>query len=158
LDTGSLSRGAILAAIGGAVVIIALFLPWTPSVGVSTGSVSVGGVTTNVPTGVHQTTASGWEVNNSLDIYLFIVGVFAIVPAVLALTGGEIEIPYFSAGVGFLLTVIGIICLLAAMFIGVPDHFSRKIGMWLALGALIGTAVAQYFAMRDEVAAEYADY
>jgi hypothetical protein len=161
LDAGRTSPGAIAAAIGGAVVIISLFLEWV-GVGGNLGGVSLPPGAENVPgasaaidAAKNAATQTGWEVNNSLDIYLFIVGVFAIVPALVMLTGSDVEIPYFSAGVGFLLTVIGIICLLAAMFIGFPSGAERKIGMWLALAALIGTAVAQYFAMRDEVAAEY---
>lgn len=155
MDIRDTSKGALIAAVAGAVLIISLFLAW-----VGTGvDVSVPSGVSNIP-GASQAaqqlsdaanaTASGWEANNSLDIYLFIVGVFAIVPAILDLAGSDAEIPYASAGVGFLLSVIGLICLLAAMFIGF--HGDREIGMWLALAALIGCCVGQYMAMQDEAA------
>ena len=147
------SRGALIAAGFGALLIISLFLAWIGAdVSVPSGLSNIPGASQAASNIADAATQSGWESNNSLDIYLFIVGVFAIVPAILDLTGSDAEIPYASAGVGFLLTVIGLICLLAAMFIGFPEGAERKIGMWLALVAVIGCAVGQYMAMQDEAA------
>ena len=160
MDTGRTSPAAIVAAIGGAVVIVSLFLDWVGVGGIGNVSLPPGaenlpGASAAIDAAKSAATQTGWEVNHGFDVYLLIVGIFAIVPAIVVLTGSDAEIPYFSAGVGFLLTVIGIVCLLVAMFVDFPNGADRKIGMWLALAALIGTAVAQYFAMRDEVEAGY---
>ena len=161
MNTGRTSQAAIAAAIGGAVLIISLFLDWV-GVGGGLGNVSLPPGAENIPgasaaldAAKSAATQTGWEVNHGFDVYLLIVGLFAIGPLLVSMGGSDAEIPYLSAGVGFLLTVIGIVCMLVATFVDFPDGADRKIGIWVALIALIGTAVAQYFAMRDEVEAGY---
>ncbi|HEX2360081.1 MAG TPA: hypothetical protein VHH72_09720 [Solirubrobacterales bacterium] len=131
MDTGRLSQGQVIAAASAVLLIISLFLKWFGT----EGSVSI----------------SGWESQNTLDIYLTIVALFALVPTVLALTGSGAEVPFAPAAATFLLGAIGII-LTAYVVI---DGEGTKIGVWLALIAVIGVTVGAYLAMQDELAEEY---
>jgi hypothetical protein len=134
MDTGRLSQGQMLAAISGLVLFISLFLNW---IGIDVEGVAGGSQT-------------GWESQNSLDIYLLVVAVVAVVPAILGMTGGGGDLPFATAGNALLLGVIAVILMFFAMFIGFPDEFSRKFGMWLALIASIGVAVGGYLAAQEE--------
>jgi hypothetical protein len=157
LNTGSMSRGVLIAAIAGVVLVISLFLDW---VGVDVPDVPAGvsnlpGASAAIQSAVGSASQSLWDLNKFAFVYLLIAAAFAIVPAIVAMSGSDSEIPYFSSGVGFLVSVIGIVCLLAVMFIDFPSGANREIGMWLALAALIATAVGHYLGMQDEIAAEY---
>ncbi len=125
----------MIAAVSGAVLLLALFLPW------------VGADVDGAPS------FSGWEANNSLDIYLFILAIFAIVPAVLTMTGGTAELPFASSATTFLLGAIGTI-MTVYVFLDVPDGAARKFGLILATLAVIAVTIGGYLGMQDE-AAEY---
>jgi hypothetical protein len=134
MDTGRLSQGAMIAAISGLVLFISLFFDW---VGIEV-------------TGVGSASQTGWESQSSLDIYLLIVSVIAVVPGVLALTGGGGDLPIATAANALLLGAIAVILMFFTMFIGFPDGLDRKFGMWLALIASIGVAVGGYLAAQEE--------
>jgi hypothetical protein len=132
MDTGRLSQGQMIAGISGLVLFISLFFKW---VGISGGVVSV--------------SETGWESQSSLDIYLLIVAVIAVVPALLALTGGE-GFPIATATNALLLGAIAVILVFFTMFVGFPAGVDRKFGMWLALLASLGVAVGGYLAAQEE--------
>jgi len=138
MDAGRLSQGAMIAAISGLVLFISLFFDW---VGIEV-------------TGVGSASQTGWESQSSLDIYLLIVSVIAVVPGVLALTGGGGDLPIANAENAFLLGAIAVILMFFTMFIGFPDGLDRKFGMWLALIASIGVAVGGYLAAQEETMGE----
>jgi hypothetical protein len=138
MDTGRLSQGAMIAAISGLVLFISLFFDW---VGIEV-------------TGVGSASQTGWESQSSLDIYLLIVSVVAVVPGVLALTGGGGYLPIANAANALLLGAIAVILMFFTMFIGFPDGLDRKFGMWLALIASIGVAVGGYLAAQEEAVGE----
>jgi len=138
MDTGRLSQGAMIAAISGLVLFISLFFDW---VGIEV-------------TGVGSASQTGWESQSSLDIYLLIVSVIAVVPGVLALTGGGGDLPIANAANALLLGAIAVILMFFTMFIGFPDGLDRKFGMWLALIASIGVAVGGYLAAQEEAVGE----
>jgi hypothetical protein len=138
MDTGRLSQGAMIAAISGLVLFISLFFDW---VGIEV-------------TGVGSASQTGWESQSSLDIYLLIVSVIAVVPGVLALTGGGGYLPIANAANALLLGAIAVILMFFTMFIGFPDGLDRKFGMWLALIASIGVAVGGYLAAQEEAVVE----
>jgi hypothetical protein len=138
MDTGRLSQGAMIAAISGLVLFISLFFDW---VGIEV-------------TGVGSASQTGWESQSSLDIYLLIVSVIAVVPGVLALTGGGGDLPIANAENALLLGAIAVILMFFTMFIGFPDGLDRKFGMWLALIASIGVAVGGYLAAQEEAVGE----
>jgi hypothetical protein len=138
MDTGRLSQGAMIAAISGLVLFISLFFDW---VGIEV-------------TGVGSASQTGWESQSSLDIYLLIVSVIAVVPGVLALTGGVGDLPIANATNALLLGAIAVILMFFTMFIGFPNGLDRKFGMWLALIASIGVAVGGYLAAQEEAVGE----
>ena len=138
MDAGRLSQGAMIAAISGLVLFISLFFDW---VGIEV-------------TGVGSASQTGWESQSSLDIYLLIVSVIAVVPGVLALTGGGGDLPIANAENALLLGAIAVILMFFTMFIGFPDGLDRKFGMWLALIASIGVAVGGYLAAQEEAVGE----
>jgi hypothetical protein len=138
MDTGRLSQGAMIAAISGLVLFISLFFDW---VGIEV-------------TGVGSASQTGWESQSSLDIYLLIVSVIAVVPGVAALTGGAGDFPIANAANALLLGAIAVILMFFTMFIGFPDGLDRKFGMWLALIASIGVAVGGYLAAQEEAMGE----
>lgn len=146
MDLGRLSQGQMIAAGSALVLIISLFLAWI-------------GVDFDVPEGItgdaiqDSTSATGWESQNTLDIYLLIVALFALAPAVTALTGRGEELHFTPAAATFLLGAIGTLLTLYVM-LDVPDGAERKIGLFLALIAVAGVTVGSYLAMQDEAAGD----
>ena len=84
MDANRLSQGQLVAAVAAIALFIISFLPWF---GVS-GAVTVGGTTIG-----GSKNFSLWEAENPLDIYLLIVILVALVPAVLALMGDGADAP-----------------------------------------------------------------
>lgn len=142
MDAGRLSQGQMIAAGSAVLLVISLFLAWI-------------GISLDVPEGipgveaVEDSTASGWESQNTLDLYLLIVAIFALAPAVMAFTGSESALPFTPAAATFLLAAIGTLLTLYVM-IDVPDGAERKIGLFLALFAVAGVTVGSYLSMQDE--------
>jgi hypothetical protein len=137
MDTGRLSQGQMIAGISGLVLFISLFFKW---IGIDVAGISGG-------------SQSGWESQSSLDIYLLIVAIVAITPAVGGMTGGG-DFPIANSANALLLGAIAVILMFFTMFIGFPDGLSREFGMWLALLASIGVAVGGYLAAQDAVVGE----
>jgi len=135
----------MIAAVSAVLLVISLFLAWV-------------GISIDVPEGIpgaeaveDSTSATGWESQNTLDLYLVIVAGFALAPAITRMMGNEDALPFTPAAAGFLLGAIGTLLTLYVV-IDVPDGAERKIGLWLALIAVIGVTVGSYLAMQDEAA------
>jgi hypothetical protein len=137
MDTGRVSQGQMVAGISGLVLFISLFFSW---IGIDVAGIASGSQT-------------GWESQSSLDIYLLIVSVVAVAPAILAMTGGA-DFPIATAANALLLGGVAVILMFFTMFIGFPDGLDRKFGMWLALIASIGVAVGGYLAAQEEAVGE----
>lgn len=147
MDAGRLSQGQMIAAISGIVLLISLFLSWVgSSIDVPEGI--------PVPDGLNDS-ISGWESQSTLDLYLAIVALFAIVPAAMALMGTDAEIPFAPSAATFLIGAIGTLLMLYFVLDGVPEGGETKIGVWIALLAVAGVTVGSYLAMQDELAEEY---
>ena len=149
MDTGRLSQGQMIAAVSGVVLLVAMFLPW---IGVSGPEIPAG---VPVPSGVDTSTSRNlWE-GSTLDIYLLITAVVAILPALLALSGSAEEFSFTSAAC-FLLGVVGAVLVIAFLTVDFPDAggAERKIGAFIGLAAAIGVAFGGFRAMQEAVAAE----
>lgn len=147
MDTGRLSQGQMVAAVSGIALIISLFLAWVgSSLDIPEG--------VPVPEGVDDS-LSGWESQSTLDLYLAIVALFAIIPAALGLFGSDAEVPFMPAAATFLLGAIGTLLMIYYVIDGVPEGGETKIGVWIALISVIGVTVGAYLAMQDELADEY---
>jgi len=140
----------LIAAIGAAVLLVAMFLPW---IGVSGPSLPSG---VSLPPGVSgavgDTSENVWK-GSTLDVYLLITVIVAAVPALLALTDSAEEFSFVSAAT-FLLGVVAVILVAAWLTIDFPDGAERKIGAFIGLGAAAVIAFGGFRAMQEEVAGE----
>jgi hypothetical protein len=143
-----LSQGQVIAAVGAAALLVAMFLPW---IGVSGPSIPAG---IPVPQGVStgSTTENIWK-GSTLDVYLLITVVVAALPALLALTDSAEEFSFVSAAT-FLLGVVGTILVIAWLTVDFPDGPDRKYGAFIGLAAVIVIAIGGFRALREEVAGE----
>jgi hypothetical protein len=145
---GRLSHGQLIAAVGAAALLVAMFLPW---IGVSGPSLPAG---ISVPNGVStgSTSENVWK-GSTLDVYLLITVVVAVLPALLALTDSTEEFSFVSAAT-FLLGVVALILIAAFLTIDFPDGADRKIGAFIGLVAAVVVAYGGYRAMQEEVDGE----
>jgi hypothetical protein len=128
---GRLSQGQVIAAVGAAALLVAMFLPWAGAGGVN---------------------ARLWD-GPTLDIYLLITVIVAALPALLALTDASEEFSFVSAAT-FLLGVVAVILVAAFLTVDFPDGADRKIGAFIGLGAALVIAVGGFRAMQEEVPGE----
>jgi len=135
----------MIAAVGGIVLLVAMFLPW---IGINGPSVPSG-----LPGGVDTSTSENIWKGSSLDIYLLITAVAAILPALMALTGSAEEFSFVSAAT-LLLGAVAVILVAAFLTVDFPDGADRKIGAFIGLGAAVVIAVGGFRAMQDEVAGD----
>jgi hypothetical protein len=140
-----LSQGQTIAAVGAIALLIAMFLPW---IGVSGPSLPSG-----VPGGVDTSSSEDIWKGSSLDIYLLITAVVALLPALMALTDSAEEFSFVSAAT-FLLGVVAVILVIAFLTVDFPDGADRKVGAFIGLGAALVIAFGGFRAMQEEVAAE----
>jgi hypothetical protein len=144
LDANRLSQGQLVAAIAAIALFIISFLPWF----------SIGGaaITVSGNTIGGSVNRSMWQFENPLDIYLLIVILIALAPAVMTLLGNGADAPLapfattLLAGVGALL-----------IFYQLFDHgdgVSIKIGLILGLIATVGIAVGGYLTMQETTGGE----
>jgi hypothetical protein len=147
MGIGRLSQGQMIAAVGAAALLVAMFLPW---IGVSGPSLPTG---VSVPSGVSTSTSENIWKESTLDVYLLITVIVAALPALLALTDSAEEFSFVSAA-AFLLGVVGAILVIAWLTVDFPDGAERKIGAFIGLAAAIVIAVGGFRAMQEEVAGE----
>src|SRR5262249_36386632 len=131
MGTGRFAQGQMIAAVGAVVLLVAMFLPW----------IGAAGHNENV-----------WK-GSTLDIYLLITAVVALLPALMALTDSAEEFSFVSAAT-FLLGVIAVILILAFMTVDFPPVGTTKYGCWLGGLASIAIAFGGFRSMQEEVAGE----
>ncbi|CAN5518601.1 hypothetical protein BH20ACT15_BH20ACT15_05880 [soil metagenome] len=118
MDVSRMGRGEQIAAVGGIVLIISLFLDWA------------GGF-------------NGWELNNTLDIYLLITAAVAIIAAVTP--GDSLPLPGVTInGAAALLGAVAAILLVWLIIFDWPDGAGREFGVILALIASAAVAYGGY--------------
>jgi hypothetical protein len=142
---GRLSQGQMIAAVGGIALLVAMFLPW---VGVSGPSLPSG-----LPGAVDTSTSENIWKGSSLDIYLLITGVVALLPALMALTDSAEEFSFVSDAT-LLLGVVAVILVITFLTVDFPDGADRKIGAFIGLGGAIVIAVGGFRAMQEEAVGE----
>jgi hypothetical protein len=139
-----MSQGQLVAAVSAIALFIISFLPWF---GISGGVVvqgvgAVGG----------SENFSLWQAENPLDIYLLIVILVALLPAVLGLLGGGGEAPLAPFATA-LLGGVGTLLILYQVF-DPPGDADRKVGLFLGLIACAGIAAGGYLSMQEDVGGE----
>jgi hypothetical protein len=106
-----------------------------------------------LPGGIDTSTSENIWKGSSLDIYLLITGVVALLPALLAVTDSSEEFSFVSAAT-LLLGAVAVILVIAFLTVDFPDGADRKVGAFVGLGAAIVIAVGGFRAMQEEVAGE----
>jgi hypothetical protein len=144
---GRLSQGQLIAAVGAIALLVATFLPW---IGVSGPSLPAG---IPVPSGASTSTSDDLWKGSTLDIYLLVTAVVAVLPALMAVTDSAEEFSFVSAA-AFLLGVVAVILVIAYLTVDFPDGAERKYGAFVGLGAAVVVAIGGFLAMREEVAGE----
>ena len=144
---GRMTQGQLIAGIGAIVLLVAMFLPW---IGTSGPSLPAG---ITVPSGVSTSSSENLWKGSTLDVYLLITVIVAVIPALLALTDSAEEFSFVSAAT-FLLGVVGVILIAAFLTVDFPDGADRKYGAFIGLVAAIMIAVGGFRAMQEEVAGE----
>lgn len=154
-----MSVGQRIAAVSAVALVVSLFLAWggvdVPEVPVvPEGTPAVPGLDEAQQAVEDAGSVTGWESQNTLDIYLAIVAGLVLIGAVLTISGSPEGLPFAPAAATFLLGVIGTI-LTVYVLIDVPEGAERKIGIYIATAAVIGVTVGSYLQLRDEVAESY---
>lgn len=133
MDTSRVSQGQIIAAVGGLVLIISLFLDWVSGVTLSVGTASI------------STSGNAWDVLSGMDILMALVGLAAIVVAGATLMGAAIEAPvkldYMIALLG-----VGTIGWTLGWDLEIPN---AGIGAWIGLLAAIAITYGGFEAARS---------
>jgi len=159
-----MSQAQWIAAISAVVIVVSLFLAWGGASGdisdvpdIPEGTPSVPGVPDAGSLQDQIEDASeltGWESQNTLDLYLAIVAALVLANVLLALTGNREGLPFAPPAATFLLGAIGVI-LTAYVLIDIPEGAERKIGIYLATASIIGVTVGSYLQLRDQVSEGY---
>jgi hypothetical protein len=113
--------GRMICGVGGALVLVSLFLPWTGEGGVE---------------------RSGWELLTTTDVVLAIAAVVAVLAA---LTGGRFSVfrPDVSlGGLADMLGVLATVILIWFLVIDFPEGSSAEVGAYLSLAGAVATMVA----------------
>src|SRR3954470_10240654 len=122
------SYGAVAAGIGGAVLVVSLFLPWYSYSGYySSGS------------------RSGWESAKFIDVVLLVIGGLAIAYAVLELPGRQVRLPF---GLPRGLQVLGIVATTITVT-AIIEGSSQGFGLFLATLAALSILAGGIFAERS---------
>ena len=143
MDANRLSQGQMVAAIGAIALFIISFLPWFDL----SGAVTVGGTTIGGSKNFNL-----WEAENPLDIFLLIVILIALVPALFSLLGDGGDASMASMATA-LLAGVGTLLILYQIF-DTPGDFGRKVGLFLGLIACAAIAVGGYLSMQEDVGGE----
>lgn len=156
--TEKTTTGRLVAAGGGLLLIISLFLSWY--------GVNIGGVAGQFAAAV-DTSANGWQSLDIGDLVFFIVGLLAIAPAAFDIFDLEIELPFdiaFVALVGGAISVAWIVLRIIDKpgpdipdVPGVDVGIGLKVGIFLALiGAVLVVVGGVLQKQEDEAGVAYA--
>lgn len=146
------TTGRLVAAIGGVILIISLFLNWY---GADFGD-QFGGAAGQFAESLNvDTSFSGWQSLDFGDIVFFVIGVLAIAPAAFDIFDMEIELPF---DIGLVALVGGGISVLwiAWRFIDKPDGINVEFGLFVGLVGAALVAAGGFLQKGDEAGEEYA--
>lgn len=131
MDMSKVTPGQIIAALGGALLIISLFLDWVSGVTIQTGigTVSTGG-------------GSAWDVFSGMDIIMLLIGLAALGFAGASAMGQAGSLP---SATGWIIAALGV-CVFGWALGWDLENESAGIGSWLALVAAGAIAYGGYTA------------
>jgi hypothetical protein len=137
----------MIAAVSAVALLVAMFLPWV-GVDAPTAPQAPQGLPVPPGAGGGEETSNIWE-GSSLDVFLLITGVVALLPALLAVSGTAEEFSFASAAT-FLLGAVGAILVIVYLTVDFPDGAERKYGAFIALAACIAIAFGGFRALQEE--------
>jgi hypothetical protein len=157
-----MSQGQIVAVVSAVALLVSLFLTWgsagdfadvaIPDIPEGTpGAEQIQGAADAAEDAAEPT---GWESQNTLDIYLAIVSALVLGGAVMLLMGNPGGLPFAPAAATFLLGVIGVI-LTVYVLLDLPGGVDPGIGLFVAIAAVAGVAIGSFLQMREELAELY---
>ena len=153
-----MSQGQIVAVVSAIALFVSLFLAWGGFGGeipaLPEGANAVPGVAEAAKAAEDAANLTGWESQNTLDLYLAIVAGLVLGNAFMTFSGNREGLPFAPAAATFLLGVIGTI-LTVYVLVDLPDGAEPKIGLFVAVAAVLGVAIGSFLQMRDEVAEAY---
>jgi hypothetical protein len=127
MDLRRLRAGEWIAALGGAVLLVSLFLPW-----------------------YGPDASSGWEVLTAIDLLLAAFALFAL--ALFVITATQ-RVPALPLALDALVALAGKVALaLVVIRMASPpgDAEGLEVGIWLALAGALAIVAGGWVAMRDE--------
>ena len=135
-----LKPGDALAAAGGALVLISLFLPWYSVTLPSAGAPAVGRDLT------------GWQAFSAIDILLALAGLVGIGLAVTVVTRRTPAVPVAFAVVGSVIGVLAVLLVLVRILDqpGPNQFLDVGVGAWLALAGTVGLTAGAWRSISDE--------
>ena len=161
MNAGAMSRAQWIAALSAAALAVSLFLAWGGAGGdvpevpeIPGGTPSIPGLEDAQNAAEDAAELTGWESQNTLDIYLAIVAGLVLINVFMLMTGRPDGLPFAPPAATFLLGAIGTILTLYVL-IDIPEGAERKIGIYLATAAVIGVTVGSYLQLRDQVSEGY---
>jgi hypothetical protein len=156
-----MSQGQIVAVVSAAALLVSLFLAWgsfgggdIPDVDIPEGTPGAEAIQGAQDAAEDAAEPSGWESQNTLDIYLAIVAALVLGGAVMLLMGNPGGLPFAPAAATFLLGVIGVI-LTVYVLLDLPEGADPGIGLFVAIAAVAGVAIGSFLQMREELAELY---
>jgi hypothetical protein len=97
---------------------------------------------------------TGWESQNTLDIYLAIIAGLVLANVLMAMGGRPDGLAFAPPAATFLLGAIATVLVLYVL-IDIPEGAERKIGIYIATAAAIGVTAGSYLQLREQVAEGY---
>ena len=136
-----LTRGNVIAALSGVVLLAVMFMSWFDVGGGSTSAVVVG----------LDTTENAWEAFQFIDVILAFAALAAIAAAVISAGGNSARAPLPPEPVAFGLGLLSTLLVLYRIINPVFDA-GRELGLFLGFLASAGIAAGSWMAMREAVA------
>jgi hypothetical protein len=133
-----LTRGNVIAAVSGLVLLFVMFMSWFEIGGGSTTAVIVG----------LDTTQNAWQAFQFTDVILFLAAAAAIAAAVLSATGNSARAPLPPETLSFALGVLSTLLVLYRILNPVADA-GREPGLFFGFLASAGIAAGSWMALRE---------
>jgi len=138
---GQLTRGNVIAALSGLVLVVVMFMSWFETGGGSTTAVIVG----------LDTTENAWQAFQFTDVILFLAALAAIGAAVISAGGNSARAPFPPETLAFGLGLLSTLLVLYRILNPVLDA-GRKLGLFLGFLTSAGIAAGSWMALQEGAA------
>lgn len=140
---GQLTRGNVIAALSGLVLVVVMFMSWFDLSSVGGRDFSAAAYRAGL-----DTTENAWQAFQFTDVILFLAALAAIAAAVISAGGNEARAPFPPEALAFGLGLLSSLLVLYRILNPVLDA-GRKLGLFLGFLASAGIAAGSLMAMRE---------